>query len=130
MERMAMVTPSSLRSPRQPRPLRGKRRHCSLSVVSAGSFEMRSELRLIVRVGSRSESIERHMASIQPIVFRLTPTVQGVSHRWWRHAGQPRPWRHCWSPNKIIGTLLILVIHGPALLAAVFHHPPWRNLYG
>ena len=61
------------------RPLPEKRRPYSPSVVSSDSFETRSELRLIVRAGSRSEPIERHMASIRPIAFRLTPTVRGVS---------------------------------------------------
>src|SRR4029077_10541255 len=112
------------------RPPPEKRRHCSLSVVSAGSFEMRSELRLIVRVGSRSEPIERHMASIRPIVFRLTPTARGASRRWWIQSGQPRSWRHCWSPNERIGAFLILVVHGPVLLATLYHHQPWRNLHG
>jgi hypothetical protein len=81
MKHMTLLTPGARRSLMTLRLLPEQRRHCSPSVVSAGAFEMRSELRLIVRVGLHSEPIERHMASSRPVVFRLTPTVRAVSRR-------------------------------------------------
>ena len=32
--------------------------------------------------------------------------------------------------NLRIGPVLILVVHGPAFLATVYHHPTWRNVHG
>ena len=56
----------------------------------ADSFETRPELTLIVRAGSRSGHIKKHMASIRPIAILLTPTVRGVSPRRWRQLEEPK----------------------------------------